>query len=415
MTVVKSTIISDSRKRVLLLPVLLVFSTLCLLLPSCSREKGGNTSNINDSKTNKSVESEQAASSPAVEELKKLKPEDMLKEIRARELSVALDVPDTILERQSEGIAHQPLLANPTTDPSLAKYSSFELTVALLDKQKAIYGQDNRKDVYLITSNPKLNAAANAVVSLFRSSRLVPLGDGSKTKIVNKMYGTEYRLCDTEPPVEPFLKQPCSAFCSGVLVAPDIIATAGHCVSTAQADGIPLSDIRFVFGYRMRDETTAELIIDNGEIYSGEQIIKRIYTPDGPDWALIRLDRPVKGHTPALIRRTSKISDAEDLYVIGHPCGLPAKFADGAVVRTNTNADFFVANLDTYAGNSGSPVFNSTTHEVEGILVRGEKDYIARNSSQPNSCQISLKCPNTGCRGEDCTRTTVFAHLVPAP
>ncbi|WP_420540401.1 S46 family peptidase (plasmid) [Paenibacillus polymyxa] len=59
-------------------------------------------------------------------------------------------------------------------------------------------------------------------------------------------------------------------------------------------------------------------------------------------------------------------------------------FAVGAAVRDNPPNAFFVANLDTYGGNSGSPVFNSDTHEVEGILVRGE----------------------------DCTRTTEFAHLV---
>jgi hypothetical protein len=53
-------------------------------------------------------------------------------------------------------------------------------------------------------------------------------------------------------------------------------------------------------------------------------------------------------------------------------------------------------------------VFNSDTHEVEGILVRGETDFISNGS-----CTESLKCPNTGCRGEDCTRTTEFARLIP--
>ena len=52
------------------------------------------------------------------------------------------------------------------------------------------------------------------------------------------------------------------------------------------------------------------------------------------------------------------------------------KVAGGAKVRSNNNGVYFVANLDTYGGNSGSAVFNLQTREVEGILVRGENDYV---------------------------------------
>ena len=410
----KSTIALRANRTILTV-VLLIFACTCLLLSSCSNQGGGNgnTGNVATTSSPKSVPGDQTVSTQEIEELKKLKPEDLLKEVRARERKITLDVPDVILDKRREEITHQPYLADPKTDPALEKYSSLAVTLALLDSQKAIYGQDNRKDVFMESSDPNINADADAVVSLFRADRLAPLEGGTRTKIINKVFATEYRLCDSASPVEPYLSQPCSAFCSGVLVAPDIVATAGHCINT---DGTPpLDEIRFVFGYRMRDENTAQLIIDNNEIYTGKQIIKQVYSPDGADWALVRLDRPVQGHAPVSIRRTAKVSDAEDLYVIGHPCGLPAKFADGAIVRANTDANFFVANLDTYGGNSGSPVFNRTTHQVEGLLVRGEKDFIVRNPSQANSCRISLRCPTTGCRGEDCTRATLFAHLIPGP
>jgi hypothetical protein len=67
-----------------------------------------------------------------------------------------------------------------------------------------------------------------------------------------------------------------------------------------------------------------------------------------------------------------------------------------------------VANLDTYGGNSGSPVFNATNHQVEGILVRGENDFVTNGS-----CYVSLVCPTTGCRGEDVTRCSEWAGKVP--
>src|SRR5215213_1680006 len=292
MVPLKSMIALCVSKR-LLIPVLMALGCFCLLVSSCRNQTTRNYDNGNGASTPKSVPSAQTAASQEVDELKKLNPEDLLKEIRARERHIALDLSDTILERQSEGIAHQPFLANPKTDPALAKYSSLALTIALLDEQKGIYGQDNRKDIFLVTSDPKVNASADAVVSLFQSSRLVPLEDGTKTKIVNKVYATEYRLCDTASPVEPYLNQPCSAFCSGVLIASDIVATAGHCIGTPPAGTPPLSEIRFIFGYRMRDEDTAEMIIDNRKIYAGKEIIKRVYNPKGPDWAIVRLDRPV--------------------------------------------------------------------------------------------------------------------------
>ena len=77
-------------------------------------------------------------------------------------------------------------------------------------------------------------------------------------------------------------------------------------------------------------------------------------------------------------------------------------------MRDNSPSGHFVANLDAYGGNSGSPVFNSDTHEVEGVLVRGDTDFVLQGG-----CRVSLVCPTTGCRGEDCTRVTEFANLVP--
>ena len=58
-----------------------------------------------------------------------------------------------------------------------------------------------------------------------------------------------------------------------------------------------------------------------------------------------------------------------------------------------------MANLDTYGGNSGSAVFNAKTGLVEGILVRGEQDYV-----QKGDCRVSNVCPADGCRGEDVTK-----------
>ncbi len=280
---------------------------------------------------------------------------------------------------------------------SIQDVDSATIAKVLKGKQKVIYEVDNRQDIFLV-SNPKILANADCVVSLFRARDVIDNGDDTST-LTTQNFGTQNNLCNTER----FRDQLTGAFCSGFLVAPDIIATAGHCVNSSN-----VTNIRFVFGFRMLDATTPQTVIDNNEIYQGINVIDRRETAGGADWALVRLDRAVTNHTIAELRRTGIIQDNQAVHVIGHPSGLPIKFADGSKVRDNTPNEFFVANLDTYGGNSGSPVFNSDTLQVEGILVRGEADFV-----RANGCNISLVCPSTGCRGEDCTRTTEFSTLVP--
>lgn len=281
--------------------------------------------------------------------------------------------------------------------------SSEELIEKLRSVEKVIYGVDDRKEVYEIT-NLQIKDNINSVVALIRNDNIIDNGDGKST-IRTRIFGVARNLCGNEK----FYNQPIAPFCSGFLVAKNIIATAAHCVENTE----DLENIRFVFGFRMSSENDGPSVIDNSDIYKGESIVQRVFDDNGPDWAIIKLNRNVVGdHKPVVLRRSGKIGDNESIYVIGHPVGLPTKFADGANVRNNNNQSFFVANLDTYGGNSGSPVFNSSTHELEGILVRGETDFVVTE----NGCRKSNVCPQNDpdmvCRGEDCTRSTEFVDHV---
>ncbi|PET74811.1 serine protease [Priestia megaterium] len=280
---------------------------------------------------------------------------------------------------------------------ALSDFKTNEIIEVLTSKQEVIYGTDNRMDIFQVTDQAIIDDA-DSVVALFDVSDIVNNGNGTST-LKTQNFGRDRNLCQNEK----FREQPTGAFCSGFLVAPNIIATAGHCVNAGN-----VTNIRFVFGFRMIDASTVPNAINNTEIYKGLRLIGREEEEDGPDWALVQLDRPVTNHQSVRIRRAGKIEDNQAVHVIGHPVGIPTKFAGGADVRENNQDAFFIANLDTYGGNSGSPVFNSDTHEVEGILVRGETDFVG-----DGNCNISLVCPTTGCRGEDCTRTTEFANHIP--
>jgi Trypsin-like peptidase domain len=280
----------------------------------------------------------------------------------------------------------------------LQDLATAELVKLTRARQRVIYGVDNRKDLYLVKSS-KVRSAASKVVALVRAGDLTRASDGSYT-LSTESYRDAYQLCEGEP----FANQPTGCFCSGFLVAPDVVATAGHCVKS-QAD---LATIRFVFGFRMIDGARVRTNFPADDVYAGASLIGRQLMSDGTDWALVRLDRPAVGRKPVNVRSTGKVGAKQSLYVIGHPCGLPQKYAPRARVRDNTPDTFFVANLDTYGGNSGSPVFNSSSNAVEGILVRGENDFVSRGS-----CYVSMVCPTTGCRGEDVTRSTVWAGKLP--
>jgi subtilisin-like proprotein convertase family protein len=164
-----------------------------------------------------------------------------------------------------------------------------------------------------------------------------------------------------------------------------------------------------VFGFAIEQPNGTAQVALRDNVYSCRELIHAQAPSNGADFGVIRLDRPVTNHVPLRLRQSGAIRAGDGIFVVGHPAGLPQKLADGATVRS-VNTDYFVANLDTYGGNSGSAVFNAVTREVEGILVRGETDFVSSGS-----CQVSNRCSSSGCRGEDVTRIDQVLSFLPSP
>jgi hypothetical protein len=289
--------------------------------------------------------------------------------------------------------------------------AAFSVETQSVRDVEVIYGPDDRQDVYEVT-NPDLLSISQGTVLLLEDYEITY--DGDATYDLNTIpYGDYLNFCEGEP----FVNQPTAGFCSGFLVAPDIIATAGHCIAADEncADyQTRCEELRFVFGFQMTDESTAVTTLPEEDVYScnpGDGLIGCVYSNGGPDWALIRLDRPVVSRTPLPVRHSGTIAEQTPVGVAGYPVNLPKKIAVSAEVRS-VATEFFVANLDTYGGNSGSPVFNTNDYVVEGILVRGAVDYIYQFQGCQAGCFVSKTCPDTGCRGEDVTKTTEFADLI---
>jgi len=283
---------------------------------------------------------------------------------------------------------------------------------------KSIYGDDNR--IELFDASPETYRLADSVVSLWKAEDVQFDAASKRFSLKTEKYGDALGLC----PDERFREQPIGAFCSGSLVGEDLIMTAGHCIT----DEARCQDTKIVFGFAIKGAGgKPPSKIAQKEVYSCKKIVTRflkeqsgsinpldvgLADPDaqepGPDYALIQLDRKVAGHRPLRINRVQNLQNGDKIRIIGHPVGLPMKIS-GGTVRDVSGHGYFVTDLDTFGGNSGSPVFNSSTRLIEGILVRGAPDFL----DTPAGCSTMAVYPQNGGRGEDVTKVSVLQAFIP--
>ncbi len=279
------------------------------------------------------------------------------------------------------------------------------------DDPKVIYGTDDRLDVFEVT-DPAILAAVDATCLIAGASELTDNGDGTFMLTTSPYIdpGSGLPPCESEP----FADQPNAGFCTGWLADDDIIVTAGHCLVG------PVTSLRFIFGFEMIDADTPNTVFDEEQIYSGAEVVSRSPGGTDQDHMVVRIDRAVTapGATPLSFRTEGGIVLDTPIGVIGHPFALPTKVAFGAqtTVQDISDASFFLSNLDTYRGNSGSPVGRIVSTAkggseffVEGVLVEGATD-----ADIVGDCFVSNELSNTQAF-EKSTRTTVFADAIISP
>ena len=202
-------------------------------------------------------------------------------------------------------------------------------------RHKVIYGSDDRLDFYE-ESSTVLRELSRSTAAMIYPKNLRGVGD--KTVITAQSHGVGYGLCKEEP----FFEQPIAADCSAFLVGPKTLVTAGHCVR----DQSGCESVRFVFDYKLENAGQSQFEVSNSQVYKCKKLIKSVFNAwggDKTDYAVIELEREVTDRSPLKFRTSGKISDHEDLVVMGHPSGLPLKIAGGAYVRSNTHDIYFDA------------------------------------------------------------------------
>lgn len=268
---------------------------------------------------------------------------------------------------------------------------------SLFAQNRVIYGSDSRVDVYE-SKDVLFNTLSRSTVALMKIGKsLIPTENGDYT-LHGKKFGKAMGLCKEER----FFHQPSFGFCSGTLIGPDLILTAGHCINSIR----DCEETAFVFDFKMNSKNEFSKVAKKDNVYRCKKIIS--VDPGGDkDHAVIQLRRMVKKRIPLSMRKEGEIKQGDKLIVIGHPSGIPTKIADG-YTRYSPHRDYFMTNLDTYGGNSGSAVFNYKTGMIEGILVRGARDFIR---APGKSCYISNVCKEDECGGEAVTRVSSIKHF----
>jgi V8-like Glu-specific endopeptidase len=262
-------------------------------------------------------------------------------------------------------------------------------------KAPVVYGTDNRTDVYAHADATLRARAEQATVALMNPGDFNTSNPNNVTFNAQTL-GAAYNLCTSER----FRDDPTPAFCSGTLIDDDLVLTAGHCITSASE----CTNTRFVFKF-YRTAATALQTVTTADIFSCQSIVARqqaVVNGQNLDYAVVRLDRAATPRfTPAPVRAgNTALAVGQPITVIGSGSGIPFKIDSGGTVRDARagTLDYFVANTDTFGGNSGSGVYEMSGYTVAGILVRGETDYVTSGN-----CKVVNVCTETGCRGEDIT------------
>ncbi|WP_408889149.1 trypsin-like peptidase domain-containing protein [Myxococcus faecalis] len=285
--------------------------------------------------------------------------------------------------------ACQPGPESPTGEPEVPEETGS-------GESPVVYGTDDRFDVYAHANATLRQRAEQSTVALM-SPDMLDTSNPDDVGFYAYTLGEYENLCNNQR----FWNDPAAAWCSGTLIDDDLVLTAGHCVENA-AD---CADTRFVFNYYNTGADTLQKVT-TADIFSCKAIVtRRLDSGSGStnlDYAIIRLDRSAAPRfTPAPVRSgNTALTAGEGVAVIGSGSGIPFKIDSGGKVRTAraSTLDYFVATTDTFAGNSGSGVYETANHTLAGILVRGDEDYV-----RSGSCYVVNNCPETGCGGEEIT------------
>ncbi len=230
-----------------------------------------------------------------------------------------------------------------------------------------VLGEDDRTPID-DSDDPRAKQWAGAVGLLTRKvARSGALLDEVPT------FGGRHDLCEGQR----FSEEPVLGHCSSFLVAPNIVATAAHCLPSTSC-----ADTRVVFDFHDGGRNRDPLDLDPSAIF---QCVDAIVSPV-EDAALLVLDRSADGRTPFPLQADGgRVGDR--LALLGFPLGIPAKLDTSGEVFAAGGTRFF-STLDSFPGHSGGVVIDLDTGNAVGVHVTGGQPSLISSGE----CNVSASC-----------------------
>ena len=250
---------------------------------------------------------------------------------------------------------------------------------------KAIFGQDDRE--VLVGEKESL---AHSVAIMVASRHLAPIPEDDRFYQVLAPSLQEKRIPWEEGwgrycSDGPYAQELALGVCHGVLIAPDLVATVGHCLDNKR---FTLQESCHYFLW-VFDVIGSGHRIEKKHVYKCQEVLDWETREIGHrDYALIKLDREVQGRRPLEVEwdLESWPGDGESrgpgkdgevpisIFSIAGPLGVPLKTLNGGTIQATVKegeGSYFITDLDASPGTSGAPVFHAQTNRVLGLLARG--------------------------------------------
>ncbi len=169
-----------------------------------------------------------------------------------------------------------------------------------------------------------------------------------------------------------------SNYCTGVLIATDLVLTAAHCVVKPERQEIvPVDTITFRAGLRddvaIAESGVSQLVVSPAYLSGLRNTAERVRQ----DVALLKLSNPISAATASPFRVTSLSADTSRISVVSFARGRDAALSrENRCNVTGRGNGLMQFDCDLYYGSSGAPVFDlsSGRPRIVSIISMGNRE-----------------------------------------